>query len=258
MVKFGPNFCYCAVDQGKPLLQNGPFLAHLPFWGPKWSNLARISAIVLQTKKKPFFKGNGRFWPICPFGARNNKIQPKFRLLCCRPRRPFLKRKRAVSGPSALLGPEMVKFGPNFCPLGPEMIKFSPNFCYCAVYQEKVVFKRKRAVSSPSALFGPGRPTRPLGASKGLRLKGSNCLGRFLAEALGSKAPYPANASREASGRPLGGVRGPRKRTIAGTQRLGARFGVPYSRLLASGLPGLPRSPQPPVGLGALSPAGGL
>ena len=85
MVKFGPNFCYCAVDQEKAVFQwklavsgpsallepemvkfrpnylllrcrprkgrfsmgNGPFLAHLPFWGPKWSNLHRISAIVL-------------------------------------------------------------------------------------------------------------------------------------------------------------------------------------------------------------------
>ena len=26
---------------------NGPFLAHLPFWASKWSNLQRISAIVL-------------------------------------------------------------------------------------------------------------------------------------------------------------------------------------------------------------------
>ena len=37
MVKFGPNFCYCVVDQERPFLKgNGPFLAHLPFWGPKW------------------------------------------------------------------------------------------------------------------------------------------------------------------------------------------------------------------------------
>ena len=70
MVKFGPNFCYCAVDQEKAVFQ----------------------------------------W------------------------------KRAVSGPSALLGPEIVKF--------------SPNFCYCAVNQEKAVFQWKRAVSSLSALLG--------------------------------------------------------------------------------------------------------
>ena len=71
MVKFGPNFCYCAVDQEKAVFQ----------------------------------------W------------------------------KRAVSGPSAFLGPEIVKFG--------------PNLCSCAVDQEKAVFQWKRAVSSPSALSGP-------------------------------------------------------------------------------------------------------
>ena len=49
--------------------------------------------------------------------------------------------KRAVSGPSAFLGPEMVKF--------------ASNFCYCAVNQEKAVFRWKRAVSGPSAFLGP-------------------------------------------------------------------------------------------------------
>ena len=48
--------------------------------------------------------------------------------------------KRAVSGPSALLGPEMVKF--------------ASNFCYCAVDQEKIGFQWKRAVSGPSSIFG--------------------------------------------------------------------------------------------------------
>ena len=38
--------------------------------------------------------------------------------------------KRAVSGLSALLGPEMVKF--------------ASNFCYCAVDQEKAVFRSKQ------------------------------------------------------------------------------------------------------------------
>ena len=52
MVKFGPNFCYCAVDQ-----------------------------------ERPFLKGNGRFWPICPFGARNGQICIEFLLLCCIPRK---------------------------------------------------------------------------------------------------------------------------------------------------------------------------
>ena len=43
-----PNFCCCVVDQEKTVFKrNGPFLAHLPFWSPKWSNLLRISDIVL-------------------------------------------------------------------------------------------------------------------------------------------------------------------------------------------------------------------
>ena len=79
------------------------------------------------------------------------------------------------SGPSALLGPEMVKFASNFCYcavaqektvfqwkravsgpsalLGPEMVKFASNLCYCAVDQEKAVFQWK-PVSGPSALSG--------------------------------------------------------------------------------------------------------
>ena len=110
MVKFGLNFCFCGVEQEKVV----------------------------------FKKETGRFWPICPFGARNGKIYPEFLAA---------DQERAVSSPSALLGPKMVKF--------------CPTFCYCALDQEKVVFKRKRAVSSPSALFGPGRPTRPPGGFLG-------------------------------------------------------------------------------------------
>ena len=36
MIKFGPNLCYCAVDQEKAVFKRKrPFLAHLPLWGPK-------------------------------------------------------------------------------------------------------------------------------------------------------------------------------------------------------------------------------
>ena len=58
--------------------------------------------------------------------------------MCRRAKMAVFKRKRAVSGPSALLGPEMVKF--------------YRNFCSCAVDLEMAVFKRKRAVSGPFAL----------------------------------------------------------------------------------------------------------
>ena len=48
MVKFASNFCYCAVNQEKAVFQwkqtvPGPSA----LLGPKWSNLLRISAIVL-------------------------------------------------------------------------------------------------------------------------------------------------------------------------------------------------------------------
>ena len=90
----------------------------------------------------------GRFWPICPFGARNDQICTEFLLLvkfasnfcycAVDQEKAVFQWKRAVSGSSALVGPEMVKF--------------APNFCYCAVDQEKAVFQWKRAVS---ALWGP-------------------------------------------------------------------------------------------------------
>ena len=96
MVKFGPNFCYCAVNQDKAVFQ--------------WKRAA--------------------FGPsICCFGARSGQIWSEFLLLCCRPRKgrffngngPFLAHL------SALLEPKMVKFGPNFCycAVGPRKGRFS-------------------------------------------------------------------------------------------------------------------------------------
>ena len=49
---------------------------------------------------------------------------------------------------------ETGRFGPSAL-LGPEMVKFAPNFCYCAVNQEKAIFQWKRAVPGPAALLGP-------------------------------------------------------------------------------------------------------
>ena len=102
------------------------------------------------------------------------QISPEFLPLCCRPRNGRFYEKRGVSGPSALLGPEMVKFSRNFCScavdlemavfygkravsgpfalLGPQMVKSCRNFCFCAVDLEMAVFNWKRAVSGPSAL----------------------------------------------------------------------------------------------------------
>ena len=98
MVKFASNFCYCAVDQEKTV---------------QWKRA--VSG------------------PCALFGARNGQICTEFLLLCSIPRKTVFQWKRAVSGPCAL-GPEMVKFAPNFCCcavsgpsafLGPEMVKFA-------------------------------------------------------------------------------------------------------------------------------------
>ena len=69
------------------------------------------------------------------------QIWPEFLPLCCRPRNGRFYEKRGVSGPSVLLGPEMVKF--------------CRNLCSCAVDLEMAVFNWKRAVSGSSALLGP-------------------------------------------------------------------------------------------------------
>ena len=123
------------------------------------------------------------------------------------------KRKRAVSGPSALLGPEMVKF--------------SPNFCNCAVDQEKAVVKRKRAVSGPSALLGPEmvkfglnfcyckrkRPFLahlcPFGARNDKRIQ---TVGRFLAKFPGGpglQGPLPCECQQRSLREAFGGPERP-------------------------------------------------
>ena len=55
----------------------------------------------------------GRFWPICPFGARNGQICIEFCYCAVDQEKAVFQWKRAASGPSALLGPEMVKFASN-------------------------------------------------------------------------------------------------------------------------------------------------
>ena len=138
---------------------------YMPFWGPQWSNCA------VDQEKVGFSMETGRFWPICPFEARNGQIWSEFLPVCCRPKKKVFQWKVVVSGPSAFLVPEMVKFGPNLyyrmCAvhqekavfewtqavsgpsilLGPAMVQFDPNFCFCAVDQENAVFQWKRAVS---------------------------------------------------------------------------------------------------------------
>ena len=134
MVKFAPNFCYCAVDQEKAVFQ--------------WKRVVSGPSAIL--------------------GPEMVKFAWNFYYCAVDQEKAVLKRKRVVSGPSAILGPEMVKFAWNFCYcavdqknvvfqwkrtvsgpsafLGLEMVKFAWNFCYCAVDQEKAVSTWKRAV----------------------------------------------------------------------------------------------------------------
>ena len=58
------------------------------------------------------------------------KFAPKFCYCAVDQEKAVFSRKRTVSRPSALLGPEMVKL--------------AQNFCYCAVDQEKAAIKRLR------------------------------------------------------------------------------------------------------------------
>ena len=163
MVKFASNFCSCAVDQEKAVFQwKRAVSGHSAFLGS------------CRPRKGRFSMETGRFWPICPFGARNGASN--FCYYAVDQEKAVFQWKRAVSRPSALLGPEMVKFASNFCSCavdqekavfqwkravsgpsalwGPEMVKFAPDFCYCAVDQEQAVFQWKRAVCGPSCPFG--------------------------------------------------------------------------------------------------------
>ena len=73
MVKFGVNFCYCAVDQEKAVFQwkravSGPSA----FLGPQMVKFG--VNFCRRPRKGRFSMETGRFWLICPFGARNGKI----------------------------------------------------------------------------------------------------------------------------------------------------------------------------------------
>ena len=185
MVKFCRNFCSCAVDLEMVVFNwkrvvSGPSA----LLGPEMVKFCRnFCSCAVDLGNGRFSWETGRFWPLCPLRgrngsnlARNDEILPEFLLLCRRPKMAVFKRKRSISGPSALLRLEMMKFCRNFCScavdqemavfkrkracfwpiclFGPEMMKFCRNFCSCAVDQEMAVFKRKRAVSGQSALLG--------------------------------------------------------------------------------------------------------
>ena len=87
-----PNFCYCAVDQEKAVFQwkravSGPSA----LLGPEMVKFAPNFCYCAVDQENAVFQWKtGRFWPICPFGARNGQICFEFLLLRCRPRKkPF-------------------------------------------------------------------------------------------------------------------------------------------------------------------------
>ena len=111
MVKFAPNFFYCAVDEfeEKAVFQwkravSGPSA----LLGPEMVEFL----LLCRPRKYRFSMEMCRFWPICPFGA---KEASNFCYCAVDQEKAVFQWKRAVSGPSALLGPEMVKFALNFC-----------------------------------------------------------------------------------------------------------------------------------------------
>ena len=89
MIKFASNFCYCAVDQENAVFQwkravSGPSA----LLGPEMIKFAsNFCYCAVDQEKTVFSMETGRFWPICPFGARNGQICFEFLLLCCRSRK---------------------------------------------------------------------------------------------------------------------------------------------------------------------------
>ena len=88
MVKFAPNFRYCAVDQEKAVFQwKRAVSGPSALLGPEMVKFApNFCYCAVRPRKGRFSMETGRFWPILPFGARNGQICPEFLLLCCRHR----------------------------------------------------------------------------------------------------------------------------------------------------------------------------
>ena len=106
------------------------------------------------------------------------------------------------------------------------------------------------------------RKTPCCGTCKGLQGLQGPARGLRPEAFMGPKGPYPANASKEASGGLWAGLERPSKKNdleeAVCVKVWGTLFQGRPDRLLASILPGSPRSPLLPVGLGDLSPARGL
>ena len=86
MVKFAPNFCYCAVDQEKAVFQWKQAVSG-PSGAQNGQMCTEFLLLCCRPRKGRFSMETGRFWPICPSGARNGQMCTEFLLLCRRPRK---------------------------------------------------------------------------------------------------------------------------------------------------------------------------
>ena len=144
MIKFGLNFCYCAVGQGSV-----GFGWRQAVFSP--SALLRPKMVQLGTEflllcckptNRRFSMETGRFWPVCSFGARNGQTRTEFSLLCL-----SIKKRQFFNG--------NVPFLAHLPFWGPKRSNLALNFCSCAVDRKGVVFQWKQSVSGSSALLGP-------------------------------------------------------------------------------------------------------
>ena len=135
-------------------METGRFWPICPFGARNGQICPEFLLLCCRARKGRFSMETGRFWPICPFGAQNGQMCIEFLLLCCRPRKGRFSMEMGRFWPICLLFccPKWSNLARIF---GPFMVKFASNFCYCALDQEKAVFQWKRAVSGPSALLGP-------------------------------------------------------------------------------------------------------
>ena len=127
----------CRPRKGRFSMETGRFWPICPFGARNGQICSEFLLLCRRPRKGRFSMETGRFWPICLSGARNNQICIEFLLLCCRPRK-------------GRFSMETGRFcWPIYLPFEePKMVKCAPNFCYCAVDQEKAVFQWKQAVSA--------------------------------------------------------------------------------------------------------------
>ena len=96
-------------------METGRFWPICPFGARNGQICFEFLLLCCRPRKGRFSMETGRFWPICPFGARNGEICFEFLLLCCKPRKRRFSMETGRFWPIALLGPEMITFASNFC-----------------------------------------------------------------------------------------------------------------------------------------------